>query len=242
MEAEIRETNTTAVVTDGTDGGKHIAFGVPAGEPGTGMEIKGIYDTATALGAAVANPAQGDMYAVGTGEPYTIYMWDATGGTGGWVSLGEIRGAKGDAGAQGPKGDTGAQGPKGDDGVSPTVAVEKTGGVATVTITDAAGAHTFTVSDGAKGDTGDTGATGATGRDLHAIRGRGRQSVVEQQRRAGQSGDGKHQGARGGNADHTGQRLADADAARRRGRGPIRASRSRRNTAKSAIGYIFGGM
>lgn len=153
----------TAVVTDGTDGGKHIAFGVPAGEPGTGMEIKGIYDTATALGAAVANPAQGDVYAVGTGEPYTIYMWDATGGTGGWVSLGEIRGAKGDAGAQGPKGDTGAQGPKGDDGVSPTVAVEKTGGVATVTITDAAGAHTFTVSDGAKGDTGDTGATGAAG-------------------------------------------------------------------------------
>ena len=153
----------TAVVTDGADGGKHIAFGVPAGEPGTGMEIKGVYASVAALTAAVASPAQGDMYAIGAGEPYTIYMWDATGGTGGWVSLGEIRGAKGDTGAQGPKGDTGAQGPKGDDGVSPAVAVEKTGGVATVTITDAAGAHTFTVSDGAKGDTGDTGATGAAG-------------------------------------------------------------------------------
>lgn len=153
----------TATVAENADGGKHIAFGVPAGEPGTGMEIKGVYASVAALAAAVTSPVQGDMYAIGAGEPYTIYMWDATGGTGGWVSLGEIRGAKGDTGAQGPKGDTGAQGPKGDDGVSPEVAVEKTGGVVTVTITDAGGAHTFTVSDGAKGDTGDTGATGAAG-------------------------------------------------------------------------------
>ena len=46
-------------------------------------------------------------------------------------------------GATGPAGSTGA------DGVSPTVAVSKTGKVATVTITDKDGEHTFTVNDGA---------------------------------------------------------------------------------------------
>ena len=153
----------TATVTEGAGGGKHIVLGVPAGEPGTGMEIKGVYASVAALTAAVASPVQGDMYAIGTGEPYTIYMWDATEGASGWISLGEIRGAKGDTGAQGPKGDTGAQGPKGDDGVSPSVAVSKAGGVATVTITDAEGEHAFTVSDGAKGDRGEPGAAGATG-------------------------------------------------------------------------------
>lgn len=48
-------------------------------------------------------------------------------------------------GATGPAGQTGA------DGVSPTVAVSKTGKVATVTITDKDGEHTFTVNDGADG-------------------------------------------------------------------------------------------
>lgn len=48
-------------------------------------------------------------------------------------------------GATGPAGSTGA------DGVSPTVAVSKTGKVATVTIADKNGEHTFTVNDGADG-------------------------------------------------------------------------------------------
>ena len=48
-------------------------------------------------------------------------------------------------GATGPAGSTGS------DGVSPTVAVSKTGKVATVTITDKDGEHTFTVNDGADG-------------------------------------------------------------------------------------------
>lgn len=48
-------------------------------------------------------------------------------------------------GATGPAGSTGA------DGVSPTVDVSKTGKVATVTITDKDGEHTFTVNDGADG-------------------------------------------------------------------------------------------
>lgn len=60
-------------------------------------------------------------------------------------------GQKGDTGATGPAGPTGAPGIPGADGVSPTVAVSKTGKVATVTITDKDGEHTFTVNDGADG-------------------------------------------------------------------------------------------
>lgn len=54
-------------------------------------------------------------------------------------------------GATGPAGPTGAPGSPGEDGVSPTVTVSKTGKVATVTITDKDGEHTFTVNDGADG-------------------------------------------------------------------------------------------
>lgn len=52
---------------------------------------------------------------------------------------------------------------RGEKGFSPTVAVEKSDGVATITITDIDGAHTFTVSDGAKGDTGAQGVQGEKG-------------------------------------------------------------------------------
>ena len=60
-------------------------------------------------------------------------------------------GQKGDTGATGPAGPTGAPGSPGEDGVSPTVTVSKKGKVATVTITDKDGEHTFTVNDGADG-------------------------------------------------------------------------------------------
>lgn len=60
-------------------------------------------------------------------------------------------GQKGDTGATGPAGPTGAPGSPGEDGVSPTVTVSKTGKVATVTIADKNGEHTFTVNDGADG-------------------------------------------------------------------------------------------
>lgn len=56
----------------------------------------------------------------------------------------------------GEKGDTGNQGPKGDNGYSPTVTTNKSGKVATITITDITGPHTFTISDGNDGSgTGD---------------------------------------------------------------------------------------
>lgn len=61
-----------------------------AGKP---FEILGTYETLEKLKAAIADPDQGDMYNVGTGVPYTIYMWDKDLG---WVSQGQL---KGDTGA-----------------------------------------------------------------------------------------------------------------------------------------------
>lgn len=93
----------------------------PKGDTGTGLDIKGTYESLEALQAGVQSPAQGDMYNVGAAAPYTIYMWDTT-DTPGWKSQGQLQGAKGDTGEQGPagetgpKGDAGDQGPKGDTG------------------------------------------------------------------------------------------------------------------------------
>ena len=44
----------------------------PKGDTGTGLDIKGTYDTLGALQAAITQPAQGDMYNVGTADPYTV--------------------------------------------------------------------------------------------------------------------------------------------------------------------------
>lgn len=97
----------------------------PKGDTGTGLNIKGTYETLYELESNILTPQQGDMYNVGYGAPYTIYMWDETDPPGDWVSQGQLQGAKGDQGdpgpqgPQGPKGDagdTGPQGPKGDPG------------------------------------------------------------------------------------------------------------------------------
>lgn len=86
-----------------------------------------------------------------------------------------LKGAKGDTGEAGPqgetgpkgdtgeRGETGATGAKGEDGVSPAVTIETLTDGARTTITDATGAHVFTISNGRDGEKGETGATGATG-------------------------------------------------------------------------------
>ena len=86
----------------------------PKGDTGTGLDIKGTYDTLEALQAAVTQPAQGDMYNVGTSDPYTVYMWDTTTEPGQWLSQGQLQGAQGPAGPQGPQG---PEGPKGEQGI-----------------------------------------------------------------------------------------------------------------------------
>lgn len=96
----------------------------PKGETGTGLEIKGTYESLEALQAAVTEPSQGDMYNVGAAAPYNVYMWDTTTPPGQWLDQGQLQGAKGDRrprpprpgrppGAQGIQGETGPQGEPG---------------------------------------------------------------------------------------------------------------------------------
>ncbi len=82
------------------------------------------------------------------------------------LDSGSLKGDKGDDGSPGKDGAAGAPGAagaNGKDGVSPTVATSTVSGGTKVTITDAAGAHEFTVKDGAKGADGTNGAPGAKG-------------------------------------------------------------------------------
>src|SRR5699024_5183043 len=77
------------------------------GDTGTGLDIKGTYESVEALKLAVPSPAQGDMYNVGAVAPFTIYMWDTTKEPPDWVSQGQLQGAKGETGPQGEAGPTG---------------------------------------------------------------------------------------------------------------------------------------
>lgn len=142
------------------------------GDTGTGLDILGTYSDLGALQAAITQPNQGDMYNVGAGAPYTIYMWDTTGG-GAWQSQGQLQGAKGDQGPQGPQGDPGEQGPAGQDGVAagfgtPTAEIDANTGTPEVTVT-ADGDNTAKVFHFAfknlKGEKGDTGEQGPAGQD-----------------------------------------------------------------------------
>lgn len=66
---------------------------------GKSFAIKGYYNSAEELEAAQENPAPGDIYGVGSGEPYDLYIWDGVGSA--WVNNGKLQGAKGDDGARG---------------------------------------------------------------------------------------------------------------------------------------------
>lgn len=108
----------------------------PKGDPGTGLDILGQYESLAALQAAVAQPEIGDNYYVGTAAPYSIYTWTDVGGVPQWLDGGQLQGAPGADGGyytpsvdgagnltwaasrSGMPGVTGAniRGPKGDDG------------------------------------------------------------------------------------------------------------------------------
>ncbi|MPM70378.1 hypothetical protein SDC9_117333 [bioreactor metagenome] len=57
------------------------------------IRILGTYATLSALTSGVSSPNIGDMYNVGAAAPYNVYVW-----TGSWVSLGQLKGDKGDPG------------------------------------------------------------------------------------------------------------------------------------------------
>lgn len=69
------------------------------GRDGKGFTIVGYYETPEALEAAVTQPAEGEMYGVGTAAPYDIYAYDFVGLR--WVNNGSIQGPAGEAGPAG---------------------------------------------------------------------------------------------------------------------------------------------
>lgn len=124
------------------------------GDPGTGLTIRGYYDSADALQSSVQNPNVGDAYGIGVSAPYDIYMWDGEK----WVNNGPLQGAKGD------------QGEKGEDGKAATVSVGmvitgEPGSQAYVTNsgTNSDAVFNFTIPRGNDGTPGETGPEGPQG-------------------------------------------------------------------------------
>jgi len=117
------------------------------GEQGTGVTIKGRYDSVSALKSAHPKGNDGDAYMVGV----NLYAWSGSE----WIDCGNIQGPqgiKGESGPQGPqglKGETGPQGIQGEKGDAFTYA--------DFTEEQLAGLK------GAKGDKGDKGDAGAKG-------------------------------------------------------------------------------
>lgn len=94
------------------------------GATGRGLQISGgPYRDITALKASVPDPVKGDIYLVGSVQPYELYEHNGTS----WVNLGQLQGAKGDTGPQGPQGEKGDTGSAGADGATFTPSVSDTG-------------------------------------------------------------------------------------------------------------------
>ena len=76
----------SAEISD-VDGHKNIHFVLRKGDPGTSYIVKGhAFDTYEDLEETITDPAEGDLYNVGTSAPYTVYRW--TGEE--WESQGNI--------------------------------------------------------------------------------------------------------------------------------------------------------
>lgn len=126
------------------------------GEQGTGVTIKGRYDSLSALQAAHPKGNEGDAYMVGT----SLYAWSGSA----WIDCGNIQGPKGDKGDTGPQGLRGVQGEKGATGERGATGPQGAKG-------DKGDAFTYAdftpeqlaALKGPKGDKGDAGAKGDTG-------------------------------------------------------------------------------
>ena len=121
----------------------------PQGEPGTGITILGVYDTAEELKAAHPTGDVGDSYMVDG----SLYVWSDT--TSQWEDAGHVQGPQGEtgpAGPQGEKGETGPAGPQGEKGETGPQGIQGEKGE-----TGPAGPQ------GPQGQTGEPGATGPQG-------------------------------------------------------------------------------
>ena len=160
----------------------------PKGDPGTGLDILGQYESLEALQAAVAQPEIGDNYYVGTAAPYGIYTWTDVGGTPQWLDGGQLQGAPGDDGgyytpsvdgdgnltwtaskggmepAAGAniKGDPGSDGAPGADGGYYTPSVDASGNLTWTASRSGMPGVTASNIRGPKGDDGQDGAPGAS--------------------------------------------------------------------------------
>ena len=150
------------------------------GETGAAFTVRGFYQSAEALSAAVTAPSVGDAYGVGERAPYDIYIYDTATAT--WVNNGPLQGAKGETGKaftyedftpeqlaalKGEKGEAGKDGAKGDKGDKGDTGAAFTYADFTpeqlAALKGEKGEPGQNGVDGAKGDKGDKGDTGAKG-------------------------------------------------------------------------------
>ena len=130
------------------------------GDPGTGLSIKGQYESLEALQLAVPSPAIGDNYYVGASAPYDVYTWAEVNGTPQWIDGGVLQGAPGEKGDKGDPGDPGAPGANGGY-YSPSVDTSGnlTWAASGPSMPEVAGTNI----KGPKGDTGEQGPQGTQG-------------------------------------------------------------------------------
>ena len=92
----IGEGNQAKVTNSGTKYAPVLNFEIPKGDTGRGINIKGFYPDLPTLQEKVTEPAIGDVYCVGSAEPYEGYVWtnvyssETQSSTPAWQSLGEI--------------------------------------------------------------------------------------------------------------------------------------------------------
>lgn len=89
-----------SVINSGTSSAAVFNFVLPKGDqgdPGTGLTLKGQYDTLADLEAAHPTGNRGDAYFVGDEETGVVYLWNPDETE--WTNVGTLKGAKGDTGA-----------------------------------------------------------------------------------------------------------------------------------------------
>lgn len=166
-----------AGIQDGADGDSAYQIAVKNGFTGTEQEwlasLKGTDGKDGRDGVNGQNGAGGFSPRASIAQTETgaiITVTDATGTTTAEVQNGKSgekgdKGDKGDAGERGLQGEKGSKGDPGKDGTSPTASVTQTATGATITVTDASGTTTATLTNGKDGEKGEDGAKGEDGKD-----------------------------------------------------------------------------
>lgn len=92
----IGEGNQAKVTNSGTPYAPVLNFQIPKGDTGRGITIKGFYPDLSTLQEKVTAPAIGDVYCVGSAEPYEGYVWtnvyssESQSSSPAWQPLGQI--------------------------------------------------------------------------------------------------------------------------------------------------------